>query len=162
MSVICPRTVRTGACGAVYCGTVSDIDAVARVTNWTAEATAEAKTWSDSSLCQENGAGNFVQRLGGNKSVTGTVDFIYNFPTVGATTAPQDGPIVEGRCCYLILMLDRNSPIAWVIPVALITRFTITVNIKDAEPISGSFSFESSGIYYTPYDDNNPISDFSN
>ena len=97
-----------------------------------------------------------MQRLPGNKSATGTVDFIYVVDN-DAAPFPQDVIIVEGLCCYLILTLDKNTLLSWVIPVALITRFSLTVNVRDAEPVGGSFSFESSGVYYSPFDINNPL-----
>lgn len=153
----CPRDVLTGSCGAVYCATTNALNnAIGRVTNWTVEATAESKTWADSSLCTSSYT-NFVQRLPGNKSATGTVDFIYIAQEIAGEAQPQDTVVIEGACCYLILQLDQNTGLAWVIPVAIVTRLSLTVNIKDAEPIGGSFSFESSGLYYTPFDLANPF-----
>src|SRR5258706_14282761 len=116
----CSSDVVTGACGSVFCGSIQ----VGRIKSWSVDATADVKTWSDSSACvlidQANQilthGFNYVQSLPGNRKVTGTADFIYIvFPTLG-TLLPQDNVVREGECCSLCLGIERTLGKAWIVP----------------------------------------------
>lgn len=144
----CNTTAITGAAGAVYwCGV-----RVARVTQWTIDAAVDPKVWADSGACGEIAPVDpaclvgFTNRLPGNRAATGTVDFVWD------VACPQRESIHEGCCCDLILVIDPINGTGWILPTAMIENFSMTVNITDAEPVSGSFSFGSNGPYFGPFD----------
>lgn len=136
----CSNAAITGKNGAVYCGG----QRVARVTQWSLDASVDEKIWTDSGGSGVYDAQGYVNRAPGNRNLTGTVDFIYD------ETYPQDRRFREGSCCQLVLLLNDDTLVAWIVGEALITRLTIMVNIRDSELIEGTLDFGSNGKYFAP------------
>lgn len=139
MSTTCALTAITGKDGVIFC----DGNRVARITNWSLDANGGETTWADSD------SAGYINRLPQNRDLTGTADFKLD------TTCPQWIDIREGECCNLILAISDGlgtapAALAWQLPVAVIIRFSLTINVNDAEVVEGSVDFGNSGVYYAP------------
>lgn len=143
----CTSTATSGLDGAVYCGG----QRVARVTQWSIDASVDEKTWHDSGGGGTYSAQGYMNRAPGIRNLTGTVDFKYD------TTYRQDARFREGECCQLVLMVDDDVNVAWIIGEALVSRFTMTVNIEDGEVVEGSFDFGNNGRYWRPGEAGAPV-----
>ncbi len=141
----CDNTATTGSQGAVF---LSDL-AVARVTQWTLDISTsgvryfstDARAWS-----------KFIPSV---HTGTGKVDFIYEselrFSDSGnVVLAPQDTVVQPGAYVSLSLFINAAAKRGWYIPSAVVMGYSMSVDVRTAEIVGGSFSFEVDGILVVP------------
>lgn len=149
---LCQNSALTGKCGAVIAGEWE----VARVTGWSLEISVSGVKFVSSS------ARAWSQFLPTTKSGSGKLTFVYydtNYlwrsEAGGLTPDPeviypytQEALLFPGMTVALSLMIDSRdrSRLGYYIPNAIITGYSIEVDVLSAGVVGGSFSFEASGI----------------
>lgn len=137
----CGVTAITGHCGGIF---VNE-DAVARITRWSFDISTagvryfstDARAWS-----------RFIPSV---NTGTGKAEFIYETENTLAADQilvnnPQDTVIAPGYYVTMTLLIDRSEPRGFYIPQAVISAFSMSVDIQTAEVVGGSFAFEVDGI----------------
>ncbi len=137
----CENTATTGSRGAVFL----DDQAVARVTNWTLDiATAGVRYFSSDARAWSK----FIPSV---HTGTGKVDFIYetelHFSDSGnVVLAPQDTVVLPGSYVSISLFIDAAAQRGWYIPQAVVMGYSMSVDVRTAEVVGGSFGFEIDGV----------------
>ena len=129
----CPAsTAITGVLGKAV---VDDVK-VSRITQWSFEPAVGDTEWGDS-----DGAG-FSLVKAGRKSGSGSIEGKFD------TAKPQYAVFEIGDEVELTLWVDATRYFA--IPCAVVTGFSLSVNVDSQEVVGWTASFKSSGAYYYP------------
>lgn len=115
---------------------VVDDTLVARITQWSLEPTAGDSEWGDS-----DGEGYTLVKSG-RKGATGSCEGKID------TSTPQYAVFDIGDEVELVLWLDASR--YYVIPCAVITSFSLTVNVDSQEVVGWTSNFKTSGKFYYP------------
>ena len=128
-------TTSTAITGVLGKAVVDDV-AIARITQWSFDPQVGDSEWGDS-----DGAGYTLVKAG-RKGGTGSIEGKFD------TSVPQYVPFVIGNEVNLILWLDATRYYA--IPCAVITGFSLVVNVDTQEVVGWTANFKASGTFYYP------------
>src|SRR5688500_1049885 len=127
-------SVLTGNAGKVEV----DDTLVARCTEWEVNPTVEESAWGDSD------SAGYTNRVAGRKDCTGSFggrfdndDEVYDL-------------FMPGDTVELTLWQSQTPANYWQFPCALITNYTMAVNMDTKEAVAWSADFGADGIFYRP------------